>query len=744
MLQYTFFTVKPFAFIAIILALFFPSCQTNTIETHNEIDSLIRQAQLLELSAIDRTHALADSILKKSEELDYERGTAYAYLLKAKYLRQQMKINKTINTLVKAENLFKKIGDAEGAALTYNEILMSLRFTNTAKLQNIQLPDTCLLDTLITYEYYTHLLPFASVLNSPKFIKTKVEENKTAMINKLTLLQKQLDSGTYNHFIATHTLAKLNYSKGEGASKDSALKYYQTAAYYDLLLKNRQAWSLFTIAENFLKRDSVNLDSSRYYVAQSIELLTGKPIEKTDSLIAVEELLDTLSNTTDSSLYAYHLIRISYVLTLQAIHEQKKDLTLGYTNLNNSLTKGIDIKSPLYTYQINNQEKRETEKRVVIAYSIIAMLIISILTFFFVYYRLKTKLLSLVAKHTENIVIIMDKKANLLYANKAFNSFYGKFDQYRRKNLTDISKNNKIQTLIEKCKNGEKTTYITQIGEKWLQTNLVAIRKNDKISKLVAIETDITEFKQIQDSLIESEKLEQLSYVVRGISHEINTPIATITGLVEETQKYFSILGEQLKSLHADNKTIERLKSEANDIGIILRNAKQVGTLIRSYHNIAKDELKGEEVVFNLLEKVNDIIQVNIPRIKQTNIDIVSDIENVEILSYPGAISQILMNFILNSIKHGFPNKEQGEIVIKAVVKEKELYIEYKDTGKGISAENVSKIFDLFYTTNPANSSGLGLSIVKLIIDKIEGEISCTSEADNGVLFIVKIPLNKV
>jgi signal transduction histidine kinase len=73
------------------------------------------------------------------------------------------------------------------------------------------------------------------------------------------------------------------------------------------------------------------------------------------------------------------------------------------------------------------------------------------------------------------------------------------------------------------------------------------------------------------------------------------------------------------------------------------------------------------------------------------------------------------------------------------------LQISVSDTGNGIPPENLEKIFDAFYTTKPAGEgSGLGLYIVKQIIDKHQGKISVRSELGKGTTFFIKIPLLEV
>ncbi len=127
---------------------------------------------------------------------------------------------------------------------------------------------------------------------------------------------------------------------------------------------------------------------------------------------------------------------------------------------------------------------------------------------------------------------------------------------------------------------------------------------------------------------------------------------------------------------------------------------------------------------------------------KKTNLDInIICQKNINIDSYPGAYSQIITNLIMNSIVHGFKQKEKGKISIEITKKNKELQIIYRDNGKGIKKENLNKIFDPFFTTNRDNGgSGLGLNIIyNIITSNLDGSITCISKENKGVEFKILI-----
>lgn len=112
--------------------------------------------------------------------------------------------------------------------------------------------------------------------------------------------------------------------------------------------------------------------------------------------------------------------------------------------------------------------------------------------------------------------------------------------------------------------------------------------------------------------------------------------------------------------------------------------------------------------------------------------------------SYPGDFSKIFTNLIMNSIAHGFNHgAEPGSIRIAVSNDGGNATIRYSDTGKGIPANVIRKVFDPFFTTNrQGGRSGLGMHIVyNIVMQKLKGTISCEDTAAQGALFLFRTPL---
>lgn len=255
------------------------------------------------------------------------------------------------------------------------------------------------------------------------------------------------------------------------------------------------------------------------------------------------------------------------------------------------------------------------------------------------------------------------------------------------------------------------------------------------------LEASISELERTRAALVENEKLAALGELVAGVAHEINTPIGVgVTAVSTLAQS-----AKQLQTaLQARNGNAVRQEAalivEASDIA--LRNLSRASALIDSFKNIAVDQSYEVPRRFKLAEYLNDIALSLAPRLRpqqhEVNIDCPKDIT---LNSYPGALSQILSNLILNSVIHGFDTRSQGQITIRCQAGA-HLEIHYYDNGIGMSAETLDKIYLPFFTTKRGQgSTGLGMHIVhNLITQKMGGSIVCQSSPEHGVYFLIKMP----
>lgn len=243
--------------------------------------------------------------------------------------------------------------------------------------------------------------------------------------------------------------------------------------------------------------------------------------------------------------------------------------------------------------------------------------------------------------------------------------------------------------------------------------------------------------------ILETEKLTSLGYLVAGVSHEINTPLGiglTSASYIDKiTQKERNALLSGTMTKNSLMNYLDEMQ-EANEL--LLTNLERAAELVKNFKKISVDQTNEIKSKFNLNEHVYSIIISLKHEYKNRAITIVNNCpQDIDLDSYPGPLTQVFTNLIINSLRHGFSLTDTGNIQISAKSDTQFVYITYIDTGKGISPENLDKIFEPFFTTNrQQGNSGLGMFIVKNIVSQIlGGSIECFSTPNQGVRFEITI-----
>ncbi|PCJ62162.1 MAG: hypothetical protein COA79_05595 [Planctomycetota bacterium] len=261
---------------------------------------------------------------------------------------------------------------------------------------------------------------------------------------------------------------------------------------------------------------------------------------------------------------------------------------------------------------------------------------------------------------------------------------------------------------------------------------------NEVPKKIIGILADVTERKQSEFQMIQSRKMEAVGQLAGGIAHDFNNLLAGILGLA----------------------TILK-KNEANDkrtikfIDLIIQASEQAADLTSKLLTFGR---KGnttfrpvdlDEVIESGIELINRIIDKNV------EINFISNADESIVMGDNSQILNVLMNLCINAA-HAM--NSNGEINIRTknilidnknfqksnidVHVDKYVEIEFSDSGHGIPAEKIDKIFEPFYTTkNIGKGTGLGLSTVYAIIQDHQGTIDVQSEVDVGTTFIIRLPV---
>ena len=246
--------------------------------------------------------------------------------------------------------------------------------------------------------------------------------------------------------------------------------------------------------------------------------------------------------------------------------------------------------------------------------------------------------------------------------------------------------------------------------------------ENGRITGYDGIIKDITELHDMEQQLLQADKLASIGQLASGVAHEINNPLALILGYVQ-----FMIRNEAENSKFLDDlKTIEKQT----------RNCKKIVEAL--LHFARKSNIQKSIVDINRI--ISDVLQVTRHHLELDHIKIKTgfarhipfvkgDAENLK---------QVFMNLIINA---GQSITNNGSIIISTAFTEKNILVKVEDTGSGIEADIINKIFDPFFSTKPTGEgTGLGLSISYGIIKEHNGNITVKSRPGKGSLFRVELP----
>ena len=265
------------------------------------------------------------------------------------------------------------------------------------------------------------------------------------------------------------------------------------------------------------------------------------------------------------------------------------------------------------------------------------------------------------------------------------------------------------------------------------------------INKLQQAIYVLKENEELKNTLKELEEVKKKAEVANeakttfllNMSHDIRTPMNGIIGMLDIADRFPNDLDRQ-------NECRKKVKTASN---ILLELVNDV--LDRS--KLESGEVVLEHIPFDLKDVIKDIRESLSKQEEDAGVQIIEssfNVEHTKLIGSPLHLKRIYMNIISNAIKY---NKENGKIYLfleETKFDGHDATIEFtcKDTGIGMSKEFMEHIFEPFAQENQTartsyNGTGLGMSIVKSIIDKMDGAIEVDSQKDKGSTFVVSIPI---
>ncbi len=316
-------------------------------------------------------------------------------------------------------------------------------------------------------------------------------------------------------------------------------------------------------------------------------------------------------------------------------------------------------------------------------------------------------------------VVVQDEEGIIRYANPAFAKIVGlRRRQLLGQRMTSLEVAHKA--LLDRCwgliklaqAQGTIVTDSIALEEK-LFLDLIVVPKSLKRGAAVVI----------QDKSSERQVVQMGKEFISNAAHELRTPITIIQGFAEMLRDLKMISPSMLAEITEK----------------IIRNCERMNTLVKNLltladlENIPKSRFQPCDLI-SLADNCKHILEA---RSLETTILLKKTQESLTVDADPDLLELAFMNLLENGVKY---SKTPSHLTIHIFEKESAIFVEFQDQGMGIPADDLPHIFERFYTVNKAHSrrlggAGLGLSIVKTIMDKHEGAVSVASEYGKGTTF---------
>ena len=242
------------------------------------------------------------------------------------------------------------------------------------------------------------------------------------------------------------------------------------------------------------------------------------------------------------------------------------------------------------------------------------------------------------------------------------------------------------------------------------------------------------EMTRLKEAEVQKEALIQtnleLDKFVYSVSHDLRAPLSSMKGVIEITK---------------DETSDEFIKTNLDLLQGSIKKLDEFIMELLEYSRNSRQEVKKQEINFKeMLDEINN----NLKHMEGNNsrkVDLHYEIQNSNSFhSDKSKINILLSNLISNAIRYQNPKTTNPMVDIKINISDSETGITVRDNGIGISKENQKKIFEKFYrVSDNTQGTGLGLYLVKEIVEKLEGKIEIESEVGKGTAFIVRFP-NKI
>ncbi|WP_174613429.1 ATP-binding protein [Virgibacillus ihumii] len=334
-------------------------------------------------------------------------------------------------------------------------------------------------------------------------------------------------------------------------------------------------------------------------------------------------------------------------------------------------------------------------------------------------------LLKWIDENSNDIVTVCEENGKLIFVSQSVEQLLGyKPDELLGSDWYEYIARDDMEYLKKNMNNLEEENgkpfniHIRNWSGKYIWTEHIISRVQDKFGKLffVSIVKDITDKKEAEEMMVRSEKMSVAGQLAAGIAHEIRNPLTSLKGFLQLIQAGVNRKEEYYKIMIDEIEKMETITSELLFISKPLTDNKRVESVV---------------------SMVEDVITLLKPQAGLKNIEVACSIpDDYSVFCDRSQIKQVLINLVKNAIE---AMEEPGKIHIHAAVQDEQLAVEVIDQGVGVPEELIHKLGEPFFTTKQ-NGTGLGIMIIRQILEKHDGELEIQQNESKGSTFRIKLP----
>ncbi|MFB5268583.1 ATP-binding protein [Paenibacillus enshidis] len=322
---------------------------------------------------------------------------------------------------------------------------------------------------------------------------------------------------------------------------------------------------------------------------------------------------------------------------------------------------------------------------------------------------------------------ILDRQGNIIHINTTMLEYYRlRIPELHKEDIVGVhfstlAESDRLQELalsFDKALQGERDTKISKSGPYIYLSSISPIYEpNGEIMEVLYVMQDMTELEMLRSEMGNVERLSLVGQMAAGITHEIRNPMAVVRGFLQ--------LMREKSPVSLDHYYL-----------IVMEELDRANGIINDFLSLAQNRIveKEDSHLHSLVQELVPLLWAD-ANLRGQSIELKLDDSVPNLYLNPKEIKQLILNLARNGME---AMGDKGMLTILTRTDGEYVELEVRDTGSGIPAERIGKLFEPFYTTK-AKGTGLGLSLCKRIVERHHGTIAVHSDEGAGTSFVVRL-----